>query len=261
MRVKIAIFILLCIACCLTTQAQNKKDSSQKGAIHLLLNYGNNAINYSYNYANTGVAGKTGVNEANSSLRYYNSPVENYNHIQAAIRMIMPLENNWQLIAKASLGVLAYEFIQYNGTYNYQRVWEQNKITILNDGQMASVYGGIGKMYFLDKRKKIALLPNILLGVDGNLNSSKQKEDTYWGRSYEGPILLMNQLRIGAEFNLAFQYQLAKNWGLTLSFERLAYTYFKREQQKLYTEITEDSKHIEYFSFPNNVFFGIVLYP
>lgn len=251
MKKKIPILILICTVWQL--QAQNKEDKLSD--IHFLFNYGNNPQSFDYR----GIPRETGMYEQYSGFVFYDTPFENYQQYQAAVRLIIPLQNELQFVSRYNTGIINYEFTQYRGTYDYGRQWQQGKTSFLIGGQIISAYGGIGKAFFLGKKKQFSIIPNILLGFDGNIYSGEQIETFYWGLPDNSYALRMDQIRVGTELNLAFQYMLTKKLGVTVSFERLVYGYFKRETQESYFKLeeTQNSKHVEYFVFPNNVYFGV----
>lgn len=248
---------MFCMVSFHKAKAQNQDSLHHRVIVHFLLNYGNNPHNYEYR----GIPRETGMHEEYSGLVFYDKPFENYQHYQVATRVIIPLRKELQFVSRFSVGQINYEFTQYRGTYDYGKQWQLGKTSFLIEGKIITAYGGFGKAFFLGKKKQFSIIPNILLGIDGSTYSGEQIETFYWGLPDNSFALWMDQIRVGTELNLAFQYKLTEKLGITVSFERLVYGYFKRETQASYFKLEEtlNSKHIEYFVFPNNVYFGVAL--
>jgi hypothetical protein len=253
MKIIASILMLMCTVWQL--QAQNKYN--QPTYIHFLLTFGNNPHYYDYR----GIPGKTGMTETDFGLVFYGKPVENYQEYQAAIRLIIPIGKKLKFMSRFNLGRIYYEFSQYSGTYSTPSRWIPQKTNFVNYGLRINLYGGIGKTFSLGKKKQFSIIPNILMGFDARTDYIEPKGIAYWDSYPEGSFRYNDQIRVGTELNLAFQYMLTTKWGVTVSFERLVYGYFKREKQEssYKLEETQYSKHIEYFIFPNNVFFGLAL--
>ncbi|MFZ4798538.1 MAG: hypothetical protein ACOYMA_13660 [Bacteroidia bacterium] len=191
---------------------------------------------------------------------YYFSPINAiFSKWQLNIKYKTIIEKNWCVVGQFGISSDKYESTLYYGTYNKDEVWRQYKNLENINGNNLELGYGIGKIFYLDKKQKISIIPELLLNGEYSFyNKEIAYDNTY---NYNGTSKYKgSNIAIGGQMNLNIYYQIYKQIGVGISYNKLISAMHYENTSDDYRLPKTEKNNIEFGNKLNLLRFNIVVY-